>query len=665
MALRLGTRMKTVIADVETSPIKKFGNTEEMWIFGGKELETGEVHVFFPYRGQEEVDKAIAWAETVDHWVGHNFISFDMVEVARHLKRGLIPADNVTDTLLVSRLLHYDRPIPKGASSAHSLDAWGKRLGVHKGNFNDFNEFSDEMYEYWLGDLETTEALYKYLQKYLNDPDWQKSIWVEHQCQIELTRQKAYGFPFDKSKAEGLLKVVKDHMTKVNDKIEESYPPKLKLTNTIKYRTTKDGEEYATVQKAKERYALTQVDGDNLYCYEYVPFNPGSAIDRIDALWEAGWKPFDKTKTHQQFARKQVGDSYGKSVESMDEEFYNKKKEHLEYYGWKVNEDNLSTLPDDAPEGARLLAQWLTLEGRRSSLVEWIGQVQDDGRIHGTTQSIGAWTGRGAHKAPNTANISSVWPEGREPTNSVEYIKSLYDTHMRECWTAPEGGWLVGVDASGIQLRVLADYLWRHFGNDEYAKTILSGTKEDETDIHNVNRKALGLSHITRDDSKTFVYAYVLNAGIPKIASILRTDQRTASTARENFERNITGLKPFREQYLTAVAKQGWFTGYDGRKVIVPSLHKTLAGILQNGEAVVMKHAMVKWCNDLRKTGIRFQPASFVHDEWEVGVVGTKEEAEYVKETMIESITWAGKELGFKIRLDGEGGVGKDWSRTH
>ena len=47
-------------------------------------------------------------------------------------------------------------------------------------------------------------------------------------------------------------------------------------------------------------------------------------------------------------------------------------------YGWMCNELNLSTLPEDAPDGARNLSEWLTLEGRRSSLVEWLGHVKED-----------------------------------------------------------------------------------------------------------------------------------------------------------------------------------------------------------------------------------------------------------------------------------------------
>ena len=94
------------------------------------------------------------------------------------------------------------------------------------------------------------------------------------------------------------------------------------------------------------------------------------------------------------FIERKVGDPYGKSVASMDEDFYNQKKKDLDRFGFTVSEANLSTLPDDAPAGAKALAQWLTLEGRRSSLVEWLGQCGDDLRIHGRINNIGAWTGR-------------------------------------------------------------------------------------------------------------------------------------------------------------------------------------------------------------------------------------------------------------------------------
>lgn len=113
------------------------------------------------------------------------------------------------------------------------------------------------------------------------------------------------------------------------------------------------------------------------------------------------------------------------------------------------------------------------------------------------------------------------------------------------------------------------------------------------------------------------------------------------------------------------MAKKKYFVGYDGRKVVVPSLHKTLAGILQNGEACVMKHAMVKSHQDLKGSGINFNQVTWVHDETQTEVIGTKEEAEYVKKVQEDSIAWAGRELGFLIETPGSGTVGKNWKETH
>lgn len=671
--------MKIVVADIETTLIQPDGSTEKMWIFGGKDIQTGEVQRFEPFRGQEEIDRAIAWAETVDRWVGHNFIAFDAVQVNRHVKRGLIKPDSITDTLVEARTINFDWKIPPGGDTPHSLKTWGLRLRVHKGSFYDFNNYSPEMVAYWEQDLETSEVLYRYLSRWRDDPSWDKALLCEHQTQVDLVRQKYYGFQFNKREAEVLFHKVKEQQDTLTEEIRADFPPRLVKVKSLSYRIDKDGNEVQVIKQAREFYPMTQIivdidefsedceeeDNGVLECYDWEEFNPGSTTQRIDILWAAGWKPFEKTKTHQKFSRMKVGDPYGKSVAKMDEEFYKAKAEYLAKYGWTCGEDNLSTLPPNAPEGAKKLAQWLCLEGRRSSLVEWINQVEDDGRIHGDTLHIGAWTGRGAHKNPNTANISSVWPEGKEPSSPVELIKATYDTKLRACWEVPSGSYLVGVDADGIQLRILADYLWRHFDRREYADAIVAGRKEDGTDIHNLNRKALGLSNVDRDDAKTFIYAWVLNAGLPKIASILHTTVPFANKAKSQFEASIPGLKPFKELLLPAICKKGWFKGYDGRKVIFPSPHHLLAGILQNGEAVVMKHARIKWRKELLADGIRHKPLTWVHDEWQTEALGGMEEAEHIKNTQIKSIEWAGKELGFLIPLAGSGSIGTNWANTH
>jgi len=519
------------------------------------------------------------------------------------------------------------------------------------------------MVEYWCGDLDLTLDLFNHFKPMIYDPQWKKSLRVEHDLQIELERQKYYGFKFDTDKAQSLLSSIQSKMADLEQELQDDFPPRLEVVKTLKYKLKKDGTESHHVVKAREDYALVKVDGEELNCYEYVPFNPGSPVDRIDRLWEAGWKPYERTKTHQQFSRLRVGDYYSKSVPKLTKEIMEEKTKHFQRYGWVCNEDNLSTLPAKAPAGAKKLATWLTLEGRRSSLVEWVGQVKDDERIHGSVEGIGAWTGRCAHNKPNTANIAAGFHG--DVVTAVDAVKHEYDEQLRALWCVDESSWLVGVDADGVQLRILGDQLWRHVGERSYSDTIVSGKKENETDIHNVNKRALGLNHLTRDDAKTFIYAWVLNAGIPKVASILRTTVNVASVSRDNFEKSISGLRQYKTEVLPQIANQGFFTGYDGRLVHVPNLHKTLAGILQNAEKVIMAHSKVRWTKQLRADMINFKPVGFIHDENQTEVIGTYEEAVHVKEVQMKSIVDVGVDLGFLTPLAASGKIGKNWAQTH
>jgi len=328
-------------------------------------------------------------------------------------------------------------------------------------------------------------------------------------------------------------------------------------------------------------------------------------------------------------------------------------------YGWTLSEANLQTLPETAPEGGKRLAEWLTLEGRRSSLVEWLGHCADDHRIHGRFTHLGAWTGRMAHSAPNQANVPSEFHG--TPKSAVEEVKDRYDGQMRELWGVEDGNYLVGTDAEGIQLRVLAQLM----KSEEYVHAIVSGKKEDETDIHNLNRKALGMSHITRDDAKTFIYAFLLGAGTGKVAQILRVNQREAGQAVENFMESIQGLASLKKKIVPHIAKRGWFKGLDGRKVVVPSEHKTLAGMLQNGESVIMKHSALQWVRQAKAEGIDFKLVTWPHDEWQTEVCGTMATAEALGKLQRQSIVDTGVKFDMMCPLAGSTDIGRNWKDTH
>lgn len=332
--------------------------------------------------------------------------------------------------------------------------------------------------------------------------------------------------------------------------------------------------------------------------------------------------------------------------------------DHYKKYGWMVNEENLSTLPKSAPQAAKDLVKWLTLEGRRKSLTEWLGCVADDGKIHGKYWPIGAWTHRMAHSAPNSANIAA--PFAGTPSTPVEEIKERYDGPMRDLWEASEGAWLVGTDAEGIQLRLLAHYM----KSKEYVEAICKGDKKLGTDIHNMNKKALGPICRTRDDAKTFIYAFLLGAAIPKVAEILGCSNKEASQAINNFLAALPGLKKLKDWTIPNDARRGYFIGLDGRKVKCDSEHHMLAGYLQNGEAVIMKHWTIEWRTRAKEAGIKFRQVNFVHDEVQVEVFSI-EDGEKLLDIQKQSMIKISNDLELFCPMAVEGRIGKTWLESH
>ena len=135
------------------------------------------------------------------------------------------------------------------------------------------------------------------------------------------------------------------------------------------------------------------------------------------------------------------------------------------------------------------MLEYLLVVKRLGQLAEgkngWLKLVKD-GRIHGRVNTNGAVTGRCTHSLPNLAQV----PACRVP----------YGEECRALFIAKKGYSLVGVDASGLELRMLAHYLSSWDGG-EYAKNILEG------DIHTVNQKAAKLE--TRDQAKTFILSLI------------------------------------------------------------------------------------------------------------------------------------------------------------
>src|SRR5690606_22039398 len=110
-------------------------------------------------------------------------------------------------------------------------------------------------------------------------------------------------------------------------------------------------------------------------------------------------------------------------------------------------------------------------------------------------------------------------------------VGTPYGADCRACFVASPGYVLVGCDAEGLELRMLAHYMAPYDGG-AYVEAVVNGRKEDETDVHNVNKRAAGLNK--RDSAKTFIYALIYGAGDYKLGEIVYSDFTDEQRAKFN-----------------------------------------------------------------------------------------------------------------------------------
>ena len=253
----------------------------------------------------EEKERFIAYCNTVDKFVFHNGLGFDVPVLHRLIGSACVPLASVIDTLIVSRMIDYD------IKDGHSLKAWGIRLGLHKGEHKDWSKLSQEMIDYCHQDVLVTCALFERFRKVIFDKDMAMGLRCEHDIQILCEEMTTNGFKFDKEKAEEYLAEITERMNELEAGFQRDFPAKLQEVHRVKFRVKEDGSEYVTVTKAKEKYPVTHVDGEDLICKDWVAFDPASPRQRIDRLWEAGWTPVEKTKGHIEYDREQRNKNRG------------------------------------------------------------------------------------------------------------------------------------------------------------------------------------------------------------------------------------------------------------------------------------------------------------------------------------------------------------------
>jgi DNA polymerase I-like protein with 3'-5' exonuclease and polymerase domains len=671
----------------------------------------------------------IAILEKADYITGHNIIAFDEKAIRLH-KPSYAHRAVISDTLVMSRMVYADikeadfRMVAKGRLEGryigqHGLEAWGQRLGLHKGDYKKAREaelkqshkdaglppptdkelhqyvwgqWNVSMHDYMVLDTDVNHLLWEKIQEF----DWSsEAIQMEHEIHALMVQQETNGFPFNTEKAKHL----EEHLNGRYDdlsahavaEIGRWYRPDKKHVDkpvpengendnrrvwgdlTFPKRTAKahKGNQKHIDSGDYSRLRADTMEGCPFVKVELKEFNPNSRPqieDRLRTLY--GWEPQDFT----------------------------------EKGAAKVDDDILRELSSEIPL-AETLAELFFYKKRIGQVSDgkngWLKLVRPDGAIHGRVNVGGTVSGRATHAAPNVSQVPGVNPvEFKDKSKGEQYLKRFeqasdhigqplivdstwkerkgewsilmrgreggYGWDCRELFTVRPGYKLVGSDLSGIEFRCLGN-LTAPFDGGEIIDVVLNG------DIHQQNAD---LASISRSVAKRLLYAAMYGGGDAKLGSIVEpfSPENRQRTVGKQLRAKLMAAMPSLAQAIKEIKKEkrrgrGTIRGLDGRRLYVRSDHAALNLRLQSDGALIAK----KWLliiDDLfyqegwdHHVDAEYAMCSWSHDETQIAV--REDLADRAAELMENAAPMAGEYFNFQCPVAAESKVGMSWAETH
>ena len=528
--------------------------------------------------------------------VGHNLLGFDL-PVLEKLWNVFVDRSRVEDTLIMSRLANPNR------EGGHSLANWGETLNFPKGDYEDWSQLTSEMIIYCIQDVKVTAKIWERCKGELNLRKFSNgSIELEHQVQSIITQQIDNGWLIDIRHAMELLAELKEVKMNLENKVHQKFKPKWVVVKEVTPRFKKDGSLSKVGLTDAEYEQLLQAHSPNPFMRMMLkPFNLGSRKQIGEYLQDFGWKPEQLTPTRQPI---------------VDEAILSKVK--------------------DIPE-AQLISEFLMVQKRIAQVQSWLEAANDDtDRIHGYVNTLGAVTNRMTHSKPNLAQVPASY--------------SPYGKQCRQCFIARDGYKLVGFDASGLELRMLAHYM----NDQEYINEIING------DIHTTNQKLAGLE--SRDQAKTFIYALLYGAGDAKLGSVAEGGTRLGGLLKQRFMSNLPAFTDLRDGTAREAAS-GVIEGLDGRRLYIRHEHAALNTLLQSAGAIVMKKALCLLHERATLAGLDYYFVGNIHDEVQAEV--RSDQADVYGRLAVECLEATGAFYNLNCPLTGKYKVGDSWADTH
>lgn len=276
------------------------------------------------------------------------------------------------------------------------------------------------------------------------------------------------------------------------------------------------------------------------------------------------------------------------------------------------------------------------------------------GRIHTNYNQTVTATGRLSSSSPNLQNIPVRDEMGRD---------------IRKAFIPSDGNIYFSADYSQIELRLVAD-----FAQDE---TMIDGFRNGD-DIHAITAAKIfhkPTADVTGDErrkAKTANFGILYGITSFGLASRLQIPRKEAKELIDNYFATF----PTIHNYMSSSVEEARSTGYAitrmGRKRRLPDINSrnpvvrgyaernAINAPVQGTAADIIKLAMVRIWNEMRRRGMKSKMIMQVHDELNFDVV--PEEAPALQEIVIHGMedVWHGS-----VPLTASSGLGANWLEAH
>lgn len=322
---------------------------------------------------------------------------------------------------------------------------------------------------------------------------------------------------------------------------------------------------------------------------------------------------------------------------------------------WSTAEDVLEKYAREVP----LVQLILDIRGLKKLLATYVDALPKlinpaTGKIHTTYNQTVTSTGRISSTNPNLQNIPIRSEDGRD---------------IRRAFIPTDGCLMLSADYSQIELRLMADFS----GDPAMVEAFVSGA-----DIHRAtaakiyHEKPEDVTDNQRRNAKTANFGIIYGISAFGLSERLGIPRAEAKELIEGYLRTYPKVHEYMQTSIERARQDGFVTTILGRRRYLPDItsrsntvrsyaeRNAINAPIQGSAADIIKIAMVRIDNEIRRRGLRSRMIMQVHDELIFNVV--PEEVAELQSIVTEGMVSA---YSGRVPMEVAAGIGQNWLEAH